>query len=356
MIRRRSGPRRGAVSSADKTRSRTSDAANRKADELEVSHPAHWSISPEASEHELKLTVQCISDIADPLTRVEELGTSARLTPSDFRRQIRNISVPVRKLILSGGERFVRRCFIPRMHSLKVPTDQEPVVLNEGIGDIRITYTVGNSTEEQETSYPTKYSHQTVVKPLYGLRRIGDKEFQLEDPFDWYSNPIRDATWLNSRVIQVDDTTLSIEQLLRIMVNREGAHTERNEMLELSFRAPMQLSLSKAEDETHRKANTIKFGGISYVQLFTYLVGIYLVNMLRASLKYIPNELLSNGTSRDTWETIFRAPTEPTNLPLLLDKNYAMGAVFHSTNDPENPFELVGDYETPSISVIQIPS
>ena len=193
------------------------------------------------------------------------------------------------------------------------------------------------------------------MKPLYGLRRIGEKQFQLEDPFDWAAEPVKDARWLNSRVLQVDDTTLTAEQLLRMMVNREGAHSERNELASLNFASPVRISLPDVGDEAYRRANTIKFSHLSYIQIFTYLVGVYIVNMMKASLRHIPEEIVRNGASHDTWDTIITAPSELMRQSLELGQNYGMGAVLDTTGDPDHPFELVGDYETTSTTMIQIP-
>ena len=103
------------------------------------------------------------------------------------------------------------------------------------------------------------------------MRKIAEKKYQLEDPFDWSAGPVKDTRWLNSRVIQIDDTILTAEQLLRIMANREGAHTEDSGMMGLNISAPVKISLPNADDETHSRANTVRFSGLTYVQIFTYL-------------------------------------------------------------------------------------
>ena len=105
----------------------------------------------------------------------------------------------------------------------------------------------------------------------------------LEDPFDWTASLVKDATWLNRKILQIDDTILSAEQLLRMMVNREGAHSDRDDMTQLSISAPVKISLPDAGDEAYSRANTLRFSRLSYIQIFAYLVGIYLVNMMKAS-------------------------------------------------------------------------
>ena len=355
MSKRRSRSRRGNLRPASGPRERTPNATARSEKERRYEQTPHWELSSVAGNHELKLTAECIADIAECITRIGELSTSRRLTPSSFQRQIRQISVPVRKLILSSDELLLRRCFVPRMHPLRIPKNHEPNVISEWMGNIEIGFTVGSSAEERRISFPTEHSHETVVRPLHGLRRIGEKQFQLEDPFDWSAELVKDSLWLNSKVLQIDDLTLTTEQLLRMMVNREGAHSERNGMLGLQFSAPVRISLPDAGDEAYSRANTIKFSQLSYIQIFTYLVGIYLVNMMRASLKHIPPEVARYSASIDTWDTIIGAPAEPTRQSLHLEKDYMMGAVFHNTGGRDHPIELVGDYEATGTTMIQIP-
>ena len=356
MSKRHGKPRRGNPGPPIRQRERTPKATDGEERERRGELDPHWEISKVAGSHELNLTAECIADIAECLISIRDLSTSGRLVAPSFQRQIRFMSVQIRKLILGSDDLLLRRCFVPRLHPLKVPGDHEPDVLTEWIGGIEIVFTVGESPEERRASFPTEHTHETVVKPLYGLRRIGEKKYLFEDPFDWTATPVKDARWLNGKVVQIDDTVLSAGELLRMMANREGAHSDRDELTHLSLSAPVNISLPDAGDEAYRKANTIKFSRLSYIQIFTYLVGIYLVNMMKASLRHIPAEIARNGASPDTWRTIISAPSEPLRQPLDLEKDYGMGAIFDSTDNPDHPFELVGDYGATSTATVQIPS
>ena len=336
-------------------RERTPDATIIREKQHQEEQAPHWEVSRVAGSPELKLTAECIADIAECLIRINELASPGRFSASTFRRQVRYLSIPVRKLILGSEELLLRRCFVPRLHPLKTPRDDEPDVLSEWMGGLEFGFTVGDSTEERRASFPTDHTHETVVKPLHGLKKIREKQYLLMDPFDWSSTPVKDSRWLNSKVLQVDDTVLSVEDLLRMMVNREGAHSDRDELTLLNLSGPVKISLADAGDEAYRRANTINLSRLSYVQIFTYLVGIYLVNMMKASLRYIPAEVARNGAAPDTWRTIISAPAEPLRQPLELGKDFGMQAVFQSTDDPDHSFVLVGDYEANSTTTIQIP-
>ena len=355
MSKGRGKPRHRNPKPSIKPRERAPKATDGEERERRDELDPHWEISKMAGSHELNLTAECIADIAECLIRINELSTSGRLVAPSFQRQIRFMSIPVRKLILSGDGPLLRRCLVPRFHPLKMPVGHESDVLTERIGRMEIGFTVGDSPEERRASFPTEHTHKTVVKPLYGLRRIGEKKYLFEDPFDWTATPVKEARWLNSKVVQIHDTVLSAEELLRMMANREGAHSDRNELTRLGLTSPVNISLPDAGDEAYRKANTIKLSRLSYVQIFTYLVGIYLVNMMKASLRHIPAEIARNGVSPATERSIISAPSEPLRHILDLEKDYGMGAIFDSTGDPDHPFELVGDYETATRTLIQIP-
>ena len=101
--------------------------------------------------------------------------------------------------------------------------------------------------------------------------------------------------------------------------------------------------------------NVINFSGISYIQIFTFLVGHYLATMVKSTLRHILEDLTKGNTGPDVWQTIMETPTQLATMKLSLERPYAMGAVYRVTGDAENPFELIGDYTKPSKTLVQIP-
>ena len=89
------------------------------------------------------------------------------------------------------------------------------------------------------------------------------------------------------------------------------------------------------------------------MQIFTLLVGVYLVNTMKATLEHIPDE--KKNRISNLARTIQAAPPKIKFPTLSLTKEFGIGAVFYSTGDLNNPFELEGDYEKGGITVIQIP-
>ena len=55
------------------------------------------------------------------------------------------------------------------------------------------------------------------------------------------------------------------------------------------------------------KGNLLVFGGLSYLHLFTLRVGVYMTNMMKATLRHLPAKLQTPRIARAS-EQILRAP------------------------------------------------
>ena len=146
-----------------------------------------------------------------------------------------------------------------------------------------------------------------------------------------------------------------METLLRSMVNKEGTHVMLNEMATSNPATPVNLRTGDPDDEPYRRANVVNFSGISYVQLFTFLVGSYLVRMMKATLEQIPQQLAGFGISKEVSLDILQTTTLVEPLVLEADGPCEMSFVLEQTGDTEQPFVMVGDYQTPSRTVVQVP-
>ena len=75
----------------------------------------------------------------------------------------------------------------------------------------------------------------------------------------------------------------------------------------------------------------------------------------RRTLSHIPEELTGQNVTSDAWRIIMDTPEGLAPMKLRLDRPFEMVAVYRGTGDAENPLELIGDYENPSLTVVQIP-
>lgn len=162
-----------------------------------------------ADSHKLQLATECMADVAASVTRARQLTAQRQLSPPKFRRECRNISTQIRKLILPSGEELLKQCFTPTMHPLKLyQRNGKPETITQWFGNAAVEYRDGEASETKLVSFPSEYQHETEIRPLYGLRHAGDLTYQLEDPFDWSASQLRigqwkpySAAWLTRKVL-----------------------------------------------------------------------------------------------------------------------------------------------------------
>ena len=317
----------------------------------------YWKFRPQADSLTFCLLAQCLADIAESVTGLNDKCRREAATGYSFQKSARDISVAIHKVLLDKGGHVLKNCVVPRFHSLRTHmegTEKQsvPDVIVESMGGMSVYFTVGGSDSESSVTTPP-YEHRTVViNPLYGLRRTGEKQYQLEDPFDWTRETVGYGKWLKTRVLEVGGVVLTAENILYLMRNYEGAHVELNEMVRRNTSMPIDVKMPDNRDELYRRGNWVLFSGASYLHIFTILVGIYLVNMMKGTLIHAPDEVTKMGQVTHAARAILRSPWRLASPTMLLQKDFSIGAVFDNTS---NQLEVVGDYEKAGSTRIQIP-
>ena len=280
--------------------------------------------------------------------------------PYPFSKAARDMSVGIRKILFDNGGQLFKLCVVPRLHPMKRlkhgPALDVLVDRHEGM---KIGYSVGDADATQTYSVPP-YEHQTIVGPLYGLRKVQSKVYRVVNPFDLFATPITLGRWANIQVLQVGDTVMKAEEILRCLVVKEGAHVEIDEMKRHSMPAPVDVGLPTTTkktryDEKYRKLNWVLFGGLSYAHIFTLHVGTYLLRMTKVTLKSGRLRDLTSPRSSEFQGVIARAPSRMRLPDLVLSKDPGIGAVLRVTKDPADPFETVGDYSRPGRTCVSVP-
>ena len=313
-----------------------------------------WVIQSDVSKFIFERFAECMADIGEHVRVINEMCVQGQLNAYSFNRGARDISVAIRKVMLDGNGYLFKECVEPLLHPLKDPKSRPRKglrgdVLVERLGGMALHYTEGESQEQKAFRVPG-YEHRTVVNPLYGLRRTGKEQYQLEDPFDLSRQPMKYSHWMKTKVLQVGEDVLTSERILQLLANYEGAHAETNEMTRLNASLPVDVTLPKRpkrEDELYRRGIWVTFGGVSYLHIFTLLVGVYLVNMTKETLKQIPEDTMKRFHITHLLNSILRSPLRIKSPTLRLEKAFNTGVVLQSNNDVDRPFELVGDYDKP---------
>ena len=314
----------------------------------------HWDFKADVSDYHFGLFSECMSDLADIAKRIDDFWRGGILSSFQLEKAARDMSVAIRKVMIDNGGELFKTCVMgPKLHRLKRPDENlGSEILVEKIDGMSIDFTIG-STDLSRTFRAPGYAHRTVVKPLYGLRRVGVQRYRFDDLFDVSRQPLKFGRWMNTEVLQVGDDKLKAQQVLNLIAVKEGAHVELNEMTKFSMSAPVDLKLADRNDELYRKCNLITFGRISYIHVFTLLVGIYLLNMTKASLQRTSNgrqNQLSPG-----YDMIMRSPLKLPDLDIALEKSFGIGLVFRNSGDPHNPFEIQGAFNKVGTTTVKIP-
>ena len=247
-----------------------------------------WEIRPNVSLQRLYNLLECVMEIAHALQGLgqrsepgiqQPVFVSGPLMISTTRR----ISTSVRKILLDGNGSLLKRCVVdPNLHPLKAPLGSGPITFVRHFEEqsFRLGWVDGRSSD---ITIPA-FDHTATIHPLHAVRHIAGEQFALYDPFDYNAEPIKLGRWMNAKILEIDGQQFKAEQVLRDMSNKEGAHIEENPW----FIVPPDLNIDKDSNTLHRLANGLRFGGMTYLQIFALFAGLYIVNRARLWIGELP--------------------------------------------------------------------
>ena len=247
-----------------------------------------WKVRPNVNQQALYNLLECVMEIAQSLKSLAvtwlpgteaEVYVTAPLMVSCARR----ISTSIRKIPLDGNGSLLKRCVIePDFHPLRSPNDSTSINFVRHFEEQRFTLGWADGVSK-EITVPS-FSHTTTIHPLYGVSHITGTKFGIYNPFDQDVEPVKFQKWLSTRVIEIDRYQFKAEQLLREISNKEGSHIEQNH----SLIVPDDLNIDRDKDTLHRLANGVRFGSLTYLQIFSLFTGLYIVNRTKDLLKELP--------------------------------------------------------------------
>ena len=247
-----------------------------------------WQIRPNVSQQALYNLLECVMEIAQAVKGLASTwqpgATSASKVSSPLMvSTARRISTSIRKILLDGNGSLLKLCVVePNIHPLRSPHPRGPMNFVRRFEEQR--YTLGWADGVSRNVTVPAFDHTTTVHPLYGVQHMAGVKFGLYNPYDHDAEPIRFQKWMNTRIIEIDGHQFKAEQLLRDMSNKEGAHIEDN----LAMLVPDDLNIDKDKNTLHRLANGVRFGSMTYLQIFSFYTGLYMTNRTRAMLGQLP--------------------------------------------------------------------
>ena len=246
-----------------------------------------WQVRENVNQQALYSFLECVMQIAQSLRGL--LGEDHHLTVGSREVQApllvaasRNISVSIRKILLERHA-LLKRCFAdPAMHPLKPITNNVPSRFKRHFEEQTIILGMTDGVSKSFTM--PAFTHVAKLYPLHGVEYVGGMQFRLFNPFNHDAEPVKVNRWMNVSLLEIDGRAFKVEHVLREMSNKEGAHIEDNP----TFLLPASLNIDHDKSALHRSGNGLRFGGLTYLQLFSIFTGLYIVNRTRAVLDNLP--------------------------------------------------------------------
>ncbi len=307
------------------------------------SEVVQWQIRKNVHSITVLTFLECLIEIASALEEFGQIARQNSISGSLLLAKTRQISVGLRKILLDGNGTILKRCIEnPEMHPMKAPPrNAKTLRATQTIKKQRLvlTYAVGSSKALELPAY----DHLVKVHPLFGITHESENRSVLTSPFDLAARCVKFSKWMSIKLLEVNGVEFDARSVLHLMAVKEGAHTNE--------RFPMMGPVLPDEDNDARYSaiDGIKFGVFSYMQFFSLLAGLYLVNRSREALG--PGALANIDARAEEMRKLIHL--YPRDFPLLLNCKVSVAT---------NPFyvlgkndELVGDYSRGISTTMRIP-
>ena len=246
-----------------------------------------WQFREKANFEQLFNFLLCVEDIIDTMNEIRDADKD--IPGIKMISSARRISIQLRKLLLDGNGYLFKTCLAdPNFHPLKRPSPRDkPINIVQRFN--RSTAELGYADGKKRTLEIPEYEQITTVHPLYGVRHDGGKSFVLKMPFNCDIHPIKFKAWMNTRVLQVDEMIFTAKDLLREVVNKEGAHIEDDKKIALPDGSG--ITMNNVKNERFRAVSAVKFAGLSYAQYFVFCTGLYIASRCKTLVSQIPSDM-----------------------------------------------------------------
>ena len=236
-----------------------------------------WEENERASELALQNLAHCVLDIREATQILEHKDDIRRDTGHLLLKQmVRKVAVAVRKISLDGGGRLLRICVSsPRLPAIRMDRGRVrhlQIIQERAPYKGRARFEDGTETEFE---FP-KAIHEVTMRSLPGIEYREEGACVVRPPFDEAEEGVKLSRWLKQEVIQIDSIVYTAENLIRLVANFEGAHT--NELIPFVVSGLNLDQVGKGNEMRYQIMNTVRFGGLSYAQYFVLYTGIQIMH------------------------------------------------------------------------------
>ena len=249
----------------------------------------------------------CILDVAAALGELKgasERGESGVPLVSAVRR----MGTPIRKILLDGSGYLFKACFThPDLHPLVPPEEcAKPVTFVQKFDSTPFEFVWADGS--RSTVEVPAYEQHTTIHPLHGVRHAGGQNFSFAMPFNLSGERVKFKKWMNAKVLQVgEEMVFTAKDLLRDVVNNEGAHIRGGTKFALPDGSVQWMNNQR--NRRYRALSAVKFGPLSYGQMFCLYTGFYLVSRFKLMLEKLPFGMQEEPWTRSVADRICATPT-----------------------------------------------
>ena len=219
-----------------------------------------------------------MSDALEALNRKEEIARDKQGVV--LRAMSRRVSIGVRKILLDTNARLFKSCiYNPKVNPLKRPGKRTLVCTQEYK---EVNYIIGRQGKGERRYTIPSYQHVTELHSLPGIELQGKGKCTITTPFDDNQTPIKFTRCLAETILQVDTSTYTVEQLLRIMADNEAAHINPSIPM-VTPDVPME-QIGNRTEARYTMTNVLIFGVLTFPQILTMYTGMYIKNRVREML------------------------------------------------------------------------
>ena len=131
--------------------------------------------------------------------------------------------------------------------------------------------------------------HEIEIGRLYGVDIIEDGWCTIHSPFDLNACPVPLDIWIEAKALQVNSVSYTIRDLLRLVADYEGAHT--NELPAWVAVGVNPEDIDRGRNMKYCLVNSVYFGCLSYLHVISLYTALYVTGQIRQLLAKSANTL-----------------------------------------------------------------
>lgn len=256
---------------------------------------SRWSLDPRAHPLTVGTLLDCVAELG---SAAQGLVEKRPVFESDggwrvMQSIVRQMSVPLRKLCLDGGGGLLSKVVAePSFQPLGGHKSRVRRATMSWRTERRETVLAYQNGKREAVVVP-EAEHAIEVGRLYGIDFAEEGWCTVHCPFDSLVQRTTLDEWLSSKAVQVNSVGYSVRDVLKIVADYEGAHS--NEMVAWVAVGVNPEDFGRGRSMKYRIINCVHFGCLSYAHILTMYSGLYIIR----EMQHLLGKLAESGRLTD---------------------------------------------------------